>query len=130
MQDLVRFGTGKVRGKGYVEGQVDGTRFGCWLGHDSRRALRTSQWLRRRHSRVLMEPRHAKRCRSHPFPAMTGLASEVADLVHPRFWMTPQVIDVRKGVGRGRGAMVVASRRIQDAERGLGTINGGKGQGG
>jgi hypothetical protein len=42
---------------------------------------------------------------------MTGLASEVADLVHLRRWMIPQVIDVREGMERNRRATGVALRR-------------------
>src|ERR1700743_1536913 len=60
-----------------------------------------------------MEPPHTKRRRRHPFPAMTGLASEVADLVHLRGWMIPQVIDVREGMERTRRATGVALRRSE-----------------
>ena len=115
MQDLVGLGTCKARSKRYIEGQVDGRSLGRRLGPNSWRALWTSQWLRRRH--VLMKSRHAEGRRSHPFPAVTGLAGEVADLVHLRRWTAPQVIDARKGEERQRGAMVVASRRSEAIRR-------------
>ena len=69
-----------------------------------------------------MEPRHAEGRRSHPFPAMAGLAGEVADLMHLRWWTTPQVIDVRKGVERKRETMVVASRRSEGRNGGPRTV--------
>lgn len=92
MKDILFFRPDKVGGEGYVERQVDDGGFGRRRWNDTRRTLRTSQWLLRWH--ILVKTRHAKSCWSHPFPAMASLASEVADFVHIR--MSPQVIDVEQ----------------------------------
>ena len=63
--------------KRYVHGQIDGG-IDTGRGRHRRSTMRTTEGLG---GQVGMRPGHAER-RSHPLPAMTGLAGEIGDLVH------------------------------------------------
>lgn len=77
MNDILSIRTGKSRRKRHVHGQIDG---GIDTGRrrHGRSTVRTTEGLR---GQIGMRPGHAER-RSHPLPAMTGLAGEIGDLVH------------------------------------------------
>lgn len=78
VNDILGIGAGQGRGKGHIHGQVDG---GIDTGGRSHRrsTMRATKRVRGQISAV--RPGHAKG-RGHTFPAMTGLAGKIGDLVH------------------------------------------------
>lgn len=74
---ILSVGAGQSGGKRHVHGQVDG-------GIDTGRRSHWGSTMRPTEGvggQIGMRPGHAKG-RSHPFPAMTGLAGKIGDLVH------------------------------------------------
>ena len=78
VNDILGIGAGQGRGKGHIHGQVDG-RIDPGRRSHGRSTMRATKRLRGQVSGVW--PGHAKR-RGHTFPAMTGLAGKIGDLVH------------------------------------------------
>lgn len=78
VNDILGIGAGQGRGKGHIHGQIDGRVDAGGRRHGGS-PMRATKRMRGQIRSV--RPGHAKR-RGHPFPAMTGLAGKIGDLVH------------------------------------------------